>query len=143
MRNSRRHVKYFRSTCARVRARKHQRTEIFAARNVECEISSRGLSDLCSARTAPGTFSIRSIHYSFNICLENSGMRDGRLASLSFTRVYRGFLNVDDARLLRIHSTAFRQVHLSNVSLKEFGDILTMSSLEASAVKLLLFVVRQ
>lgn len=59
-----------------------------------------------------------------------------------FTEVFR-MSTMPAARLLRIHSTAFRQVHLSNVTLKEFGDILTMSSLEASAIKLLLFVVRQ
>lgn len=50
----------------------------------------------------------------------------------------RSFSSVDDARLLRIHSTAFRQVHPSNVSPKKSGNILTIPSLEAIAVKLLL-----
>lgn len=104
----------------------------------------RPLRFMLSARALSGhVFDLLDTHYSFNICLENSrecATADWQAWALpDFTR---SFSSVDDARLLRIHSTAFRQVHLSNVSPKESGDILTISSLEAIAVKLLLFAVR-
>jgi len=82
--------------------------------------------DFFSARPFPGTFSIRSIRYSFNICLENSRMHDGRFASRGRVLLkLRGFF---EGRTLCNRCTAL-QMHILR-SPQESKDIPAMLSLK-------------